>query len=91
MPKQPKTPIETVYRYAYSARDGTRCLARVILFKRAEADDYVLLMLRCVGGAWPDRPELTEADVDGVPVCKGVLLSLDEEDEWRQTNLVPEA
>ena len=88
-----ETPDPIVYRYAYSSKKGLRCVARVTLFKRVVADDMgkVLLMLRCVGGAWPDSPKLTEAHVHGVPVCKGVLLEMDEEMEWREDNLVPEA
>lgn len=80
----------TVYRYSYTAKSGARCRARVTIHLREEEDGFALLMLRCVGGAWPDYPQLTEADTKGTPVCKGVLLSLEEECEWCRANLEPE-
>ncbi len=86
------TQRDPVYRFAYPSKAGPRCVARVTLYGRVANEDtgFVLLMLRCVGGAWPDRLDVTEKETKGKPVCKGVLMTIEEEHEWRHANLIPE-
>ncbi len=82
---------DPVYRYTYtSRRDGKRYTVRCTLHLRHENEGSVILFLRAIG-RWPDREDLAAladaAEAKGTPVVSGILLPLEDEAEWRATNL----
>lgn len=86
---------ESIYRYTYTSplAKGGRFTARVTLYERMEHQGMILLLLRPIG-RWPDREDLSEladeAEKQGVPMVKGVLLFPENEVKWREENLRPE-
>ena len=76
-----------VYLYTYRARDGTPHQTRVTVAERGFHEGKVFYMLQSVDGKWPHRPERT---VNDAPLMKAVMMTPEEEHEFRNVDLTPE-
>ena len=85
---------QQVYLYRYVGKDSIPYEQRVTLYRRIPGD-LVIFLLQSVDGTWPHRlavsPEKIKTLTDaGKVACVAVLIAPEDEEAWRDENLIPE-